>query len=142
MGEKANDGLLTAIGNALCEDEDVAFAVLFGSQLTGDERASSDVDVAVKFEEGLTATERFQKRCFLSGSLQREDGPFVDITDIETLPIDVAHDAVRGELLCGDRHDFEQFKKAVRTDFERRREDIRTNQRAVIDRIAEDGLHG
>ena len=29
--------------------------------------------------------------------------------DIESLPLDVAHDAVNGELLCGDEAGFEWF---------------------------------
>lgn len=77
---------------------------------------------------------------FLSGELQREDAPFVDLSDIESLPVAVAHDAVTGELLCGGERAFRRFKTEVEAAFERQRKDDRRHHRNVIDRIAEDGL--
>ena len=142
---EATDGrsrLLALLGESLCRDPDIEFAVAFGSQVTGDSRPSSDLDLAVKFTDGLSSHERFQKRCFLSGDLQREDAPFIDISDIEDLPLDVAHDAVTGEFLCGDEQAFRQFRADIEAVFEERRDDIRRHQRGVIDRIAENGLHG
>ncbi|WP_435176401.1 type VII toxin-antitoxin system MntA family adenylyltransferase antitoxin [Halorussus sp. AFM4] len=134
--------VLADIGESLCRDADVDFAVAFGSQVTGDSHPSSDLDLAVKFADGLSSRERFRKRCFLSGDLQREDAPFVDVSDIEALPVDVARDAVTGKLLCGDEQAFRQFKAEIGTKFAERRDDLRHHQRSVIDRIAEDGLHG
>lgn len=134
--------LFGALEESLCRDADVEFAVAFGSQVSGDPRPTSDLDVAVKFDDDLSSRERFEKRCFLSGNLQRDDAPFVDVSDLEGLPIDVAHDAVDGEMLCGDEQAFRRFKAAVESAFEDRRDDIRRHQRDVIDRIAEDGLHG
>ena len=134
--------LFADLEESLCHDADVDFAVAFGSQVTGDSCPSSDLDLAIKFTDGLSSHERFQKRCFLSGDLQREDAPFVDISDIEALPVDVAHDAVNGKLLCGDERAFRQFKAGTEAAFEEQRDDIRRHQRSVIDRIAEDGLHG
>lgn len=134
--------LLSILEESLCPDPEVEFVVTFGSQVTGDSHTSSDLDVAVKFTEGLSPHERFRKRCFLSGDLQQADAPFVDISDVEELPLDVAHDAVDGELLCGDEQGFRRFKAEVEALFEERRDDIRRHQREVIDRIAENGLHG
>lgn len=133
---------LDAIEESLCGDADIEFAVAFGSQVTGDERSSSDLDIAIKFVDELSAHDRFRKRCFLSGDLQRENAPFVDLSDVETLPIEVAHDAVNGELLCGDERAFHRFKADVEAAFEERREAIRRHRRDVIERIAEDGLRG
>ena len=65
----------------------------------------------------------------------------IKIVDHE-LPIDVAHDAVAGELLCGDEDAFERFKAKIDARFETERDDLRQHQRAVIDRIAEEGLRG
>nr|WP_255767549.1 nucleotidyltransferase domain-containing protein [Haladaptatus halobius] len=59
------------------------FVMMFGSHVTGTSRPSSDLDLAVKF---------------------------IDISDIEPLPIDVAHNAVNGVFLCGDEEAFRQFK--------------------------------
>ena len=134
--------LLALLEESLCRGPDIEFAVAFGSQVTGDSRPSSDLDLAVKFTDSLSSHERFQKRCFLSGDLQRADAPFIDISDIEGLPLDVAHDAVTGEFLCGDEQAFRQFRADIEAVFEERRDDIRRHQRGVIDRIAENGLHG
>lgn len=134
--------VLADLEESLCRDADIDFAVAFGSQVTGHSHPSSDLDLAVKFADGVSARERFRKRCFLSGDLQQEDAPFVDVSDIEELPIEVARDAVNGELLCGDEQAFRQFKAEIETEFAERRDDIRHRQRSVIERIAEDGLHG
>lgn len=142
--KRSDDGnrVLAAVEESLCQDADIEFAVLFGSQVTHDQRPSSDVDVAIKFAGGLSSHERFRKLCFLAGELQQEDAPFVDVSDIDTLPIDVAHDAVTGKLLCGDEQAFRQVTADIEATFEDRRDDIRRHQQAVIERIAEDGLRG
>jgi hypothetical protein len=140
MGSAGGQSGPDALGESLCGDSEVEFAVAFGSQL--DSPQPSDLDIAVKFASELSASERFRKRCFLSGTLQREKRPFVDISDIELLPLDVAHDAVTGEFLCGDEQRFRQFREQIEAEFETRRDDIRRQQQAVIDRIAEEGLRG
>jgi predicted nucleotidyltransferase len=126
----------------LCADDDIEFVVVFGSWVADTPREPSDVDVAIKFSEDLSASEQFAKRCFLAGDLQREDAPFVDVSDIDRLPLDVANDAIDGELLCGDDAAFRAYRERVRAQFTENREDIRRRQRDVIDRIAEHGLHG
>ena len=134
--------VLDALETSVCSDPTVEFAVAFGSHITGEPNRSSDLDLAVKFADGLTDHERFEKRCFLSGALQREDAPFVDLSDIETLPLDVAHDAVNGRFVCGDEQAFERFKADVEATFDEHSNALRRQQRDVIDRIAEDGLRG
>lgn len=134
--------LLATLEETLCRDADIEFAVVFGSQVTGDSHPSSDLDLAVKFADDLSSHERFQKRCFLSSVLQQENAPFIDIADIEALPLDVAHDAVNGEVPCGDKQALHQFKADVEAAFEDRRDDIRHHQQNVIHRIAENGLRG
>lgn len=126
----------------ICPDPDIVFAVAFGSRISGESTSSSDVDLAVKLADELSERERFEKRCFLSGDLQHDHRPFIDVSDIESLPLDVAHDAVHGEFLCGDKRTFERFKDAIEAEFADQHETLRRQQRAVIDRIAEDGLRG
>lgn len=141
----ATDGrsqLLAALGEAICSDPDVEFAVAFGSRAAGTSRQSSDIDVAIKFSDELSASERFRKRCSLSGELQREDAPFVDVSDIEELPLPVTHDAVRATLLCGDEETLRRVKEGIDAAFTERGADIRRNQRDLIDRIAGEGLGG
>jgi len=134
--------VFAALEESLCRDSDIEFVVAFGSQVTGGSPSSSDIDLTVKFADDLSSHERFQKRCFLSGNLQQPDAPFIDLSDIEDLPLGVAHDAVNGEFLCGDEQVFRQFTTDVEVSFEERRDEIRRQQQAVIDRIAEDGLRG
>lgn len=134
--------VLVTLENSLRGDPDVEFAVAFGSRVSGTPTQSSDFDVAVKFAEGMSARERFRKRCFLAGDLQREGEPFVDVSDIEDLPLEVAADAVDGTLVCGDERAFQQFKSEIGERFSAERSNIRRHQRDVIDRIAERGLRG
>jgi predicted nucleotidyltransferase len=134
--------LITALEESLRENEAIQFAVVFGSQISGETTAASDLDLAVKFTKDLSANERFSEQCVLSGTLQQDDWPFVDVSDIETLPLDVAHDAVNGQFVCGDRQAFETFRREVEAEFAEQREELRTHQRSVIDRIAEEGLRG
>lgn len=134
--------VLSVLEEAICSDSDIMFAVVFGSQISGEPTPSSDFDLAVKFADELSERDRFEKRCFLSGDLQDEARPFIDVSDIESLPLDVTHDAVNGELLCGDEQAFEQFTEDIEAEFDEQRETLRRQQRAVIDRIAEDGLRG
>ena len=131
-----------ALDASVCADPAVEFVVAFGSQCTGEATPASDLDVAVKFADDLSAGERFEKRCFLSGDLQQDDAPFVDLSDIETLPLDIAHDAVNGTFVCGDEQAFERFKTAIEAAFDDRRDTLRRQQRDVIDRIAAEGLRG
>lgn len=134
--------VLATLEDSLSCDPDVEFAVAFGSRVSGTPTRSSDFDVAIKFVEKLSARERFRKRCFLAGDLQREGEPFVDVSDIEDLPLEVAADAVDGSLVCGDEQAFRQFKSEIEARFSAERSDIRRRQRDVIDRIAERGLRG
>ena len=142
MTDGEGSDVLEDLAASVCSDSDLEYVVAFGSQVSGQSTASSDLDLAVKFVDDLTDHERFEKWCFLSGDLQRADAPFVDVADIEALPLDVAHDVVNGEFICGDREAFEQFKTEIEAGFSEHREEIRRQQRDVIDRIAEDGLHG
>ena len=142
MTDDEHSDVLEDLAASVCSDSDVEYLVVFGSQVSGPSTASSDLDLAVKFADDLSDHERFEKWCFLSGDLQQDDAPFVDVADIDTLSLDVAHDVVNGEFVCGDQEAFEQFKTEIETGFSEHREEIRRHQRDVIDRIAEDGLRG
>lgn len=120
----------------------VEFAVVFGSRSDGAHRSASDIDVAVKFEEDLPSPERFRRLCSLSGDLQRSDAPFVDVSDIESLPLPVAARAVEGDLLSGDEASFRRYADTIETDYAERRDELRRHNRSVIDRIANGGLRG
>ena len=130
------------VRETLCGNPDIEFVVVFGSRAKGTERSSSDLDIAVKFDPDLTSEDRFRKRCRLSARLQENDSPFVDLSDIDELPLEFAHAAVNGELICGDREAFREFKTEVEDRFENSREEIERQQLDLIHRIAEEGLRG
>ena len=134
--------VLAALEESVCTDSAVEFAVAFGSRIEGNPVSTSDFDLAVKFEDDISSQERFRKLCFLSGDLQQDDAPCIDLSDIEALPVDVAHDAVSGEFVCGDEQAFQQCKTEIEEAFAEQRDTLRRRQRAVIDRIAEGGLRG
>jgi predicted nucleotidyltransferase len=137
-----HSAVLAALESSVCRDPAIEFAVAFGSHVTGDSRPSSDLDIAVRFTDELSASERFRKRCSLSGTLQREDAPFIDISDLDELPLTVAHDAVHGTFICGDEQAFRDVTSEIETAFAEQGDEIRRRQRALIDRIAEEGLRG
>ena len=140
--EDGRSAVPTDVEELLCRDSDIDFVVVFGSRSgTGTLRASSDLDIAVKFADERSASERFRKRCRLSGRLQRSDIPFVDLADIEDLPLEFARRAIEGELLCGDEAAYRAFAAEVETAYEERAERIERRQRERIRRIAEDGFH-
>jgi predicted nucleotidyltransferase len=124
------------------DDPVIEFAVAFGSQAAGTADRSSDLDIAIKFADQLSGDERFRKRCQLSGRLQHPDAPFIDLSDLEELPLAVAHAAVNGELLAGDEASFRRYKRDIEREFERERDRLDRHRRDFIDRVAEEGLHG
>jgi predicted nucleotidyltransferase len=84
------------VRETLRTDPDVQFVVSFGSRVGGSATPSSDLDIAITFEDALSDDERFRKLCHLSGHIQDEDAPTIDVSDIEDLPIEVAHRRQRG----------------------------------------------
>jgi len=134
--------VLNSLADEVCREEGVVFAVVFGSSVSGEARPSSDVDVGIKFEADLTERERFRRRYVLSATLQRTEWPFVDVSDIEELPLPVAHRVVCGDLLCGDKAAFRRFKQNTEAAYEESRGELSERSRTVIDRIAEEGLRG
>lgn len=135
------DGLEDAL-TALCDEPAVEFAVRFGSRTNGDPRPSSDLDVAVQFSDSAGDGERFQTLCRLSAAVQRSNAPYVDLSDLDELPLEIAYDAVQGRLLCGDRDRFRAVKRTVESRYEERRDEIDRRHRDRIRRIADEGLHG
>ena len=134
--------LVSDLRGAFTDSDPVEFAVLFGSFAEDDETPPSDIDLAIKFSNTLAPDQRFRQLCMFSGNLQSSDRPFVDVSDIERLPLDIAHDAVHGKLVYGNERQFEAFRKEIQDTFAAQRDAIRSRQRDVIERIANQGLHG
>jgi predicted nucleotidyltransferase len=130
------------IREALRATPEVEFAVAFGSRITGDARPASDLDIAVKFVDDRSARERFRQLCHLSGHLHHGDDVDIDVSDIETLPIEIVHAAVNGTLICGSEPAFHAFRDTIESEFEDRKGKVERRRRDRIRRIAEKGLHG
>ena len=128
--------------DTFAESDAVQFAVLFGSFTEDDDTSPSDIDLAIKFSDTLAPGERFRHLCVFSGNLQSSNRPFIDVSDIERLPLDIAHDAVHGKLVYGNEQRFEMFREDIQDTFAAQRDAIRSRQRDVIKRIANQGLHG
>lgn len=128
--------------SVLCQTPEIEFVVAFGSRTTEEAISSSDLDIAVKFADELSDHNRFRKQCFLAGELQDSTLPHIDIIDIEAVSLELAHDAVAGKFICGDRATFRRFRTNIETEFANESEQLREHQQNIINRIAEEGLRG
>ncbi|QGN07406.1 nucleotidyltransferase domain-containing protein [Halorhabdus sp. CBA1104] len=122
-------------------NSDVLFAVLFGSLVSDTAHESSDVDVALQFPDEMTSKERFRHRNRLDAELQTYAERFVDVSDIEALPVPVARAALRdGIRLVGDEQEINAYRKRVESEYETSAERREQERREFIDRLAKGEL--
>lgn len=76
------------------EEVPVRRGILFGSYARGDDRSTSDIDLAVEFEESLSSMERTRSRLRLIDRLSVELG----IDTIDVVPLDTASADLRREI--------------------------------------------
>jgi len=129
---------LEAMREALAESV-VVFAVLFGSRARGPstDTAESDVDIALRFPDEMDASERFHTRNRIDADLQAYADGFVDVSDIDSLPIPVAHAALQdGILLVGDEPTVHAYRSRVTRAYEATADERERERRAFIDRLA------
>lgn len=118
-------------------DTDVRYAVLFGSYATGSETSTSDLDVGVRFADDCSRRERFRQRNRIDSALQSYADPFVDVSDLETLPETVALSALRdGQFLYGDHATKAADERRLEQQVDASSEDRKRRQREFIDRLA------
>lgn len=118
-------------------DTDAIFAVLFGSYATDTTHESSDVDVAVRFPAEMTPKERFRLRNRIDAELQAYAERFVDVSDIENLPLPVARRALRdGIRLVGDQEDVDAYRTGIEAEYETSAAERKRERREFIDRLA------
>lgn len=138
-GEPAIDGVAVDEMRSYLDGTDVVFAVLFGSRVRGTAGESSDVDVAVKFPEDLDERERerFRRRNRIDAELQTHADGFVDVSDVDALPVPVAHAALQdGIVLVGDERAVSQYREGIAREYEASADDRERRQREFIDRLA------
>ncbi|WP_256546834.1 type VII toxin-antitoxin system MntA family adenylyltransferase antitoxin [Halobellus inordinatus] len=127
---------LEEIRDYLAQTE-VIFAVLFGSHARGTADESSDVDIALRFPDDLSESERFRRRNRIDADLQAYADGFVDVSDIESLPTHVAHAALRdGIRLVGDQKDVDTYKQDVEAEYDASASERDQERREFIDRLA------
>lgn len=118
-------------------ETDVVFAVLFGSHARGTADESSDVDVAVRFPDDLDERDRFYLRNRIDAEIQEYAEGFVDVSDIESLPVPVAYAALRdGILLAGDDDALDTYQDRVETEYEATADERERERQEFIDRLA------
>lgn len=116
---------------------DVVFAVLFGSYARDTADSSSDVDIALRFPDEMDDYERFHLRNGIVAELQQYADTFVDVSDLDSLPLPVAHAALRdGRLLMGDEKTVDAYRKQVKQEYEATAEKREREHREFIDRLA------
>lgn len=131
------DGVAVDDLRAYLEETDVVFAILFGSRARGTERADSDVDVALRFPPESDAEERFRSRNRIDADLQAYAEGFVDVSDLETLPIGVARAALRdGVVVVGDERAVETYRDRVEREYQATAGERERERREFIDRLA------
>lgn len=119
------------------EEMPVVFALLFGSHAHGTARPESDVDVALRFADDLTDRERFRLRNRIDAELQRFADGFVDVSDVEALPTEVAYGALRnGRVLVGDESVVRRYQDRVAEAYEETADERERERREFIDRLA------
>ncbi len=105
---------LDAIARALASDEDLRFAVLFGSVAMDRAGPASDLDVAVLATEPLSA----ERKSALIARLAELTGRPVDLLDLHTSGVLVTREALtKGRLLfCRDRRAYSELTARMVTD--------------------------
>lgn len=121
-GEVAPDGFRDQFETiqTFLRDQPVEFAVLFGSVARGSMADHSDIDVAIKFAPDLDRAERFQRRNLITGKLMARLGTdHVDVSDLEALPVEIAHAALRdGIPLIGEQASIDEHRAVVERRYE------------------------
>ena len=119
------------------EQTGVVFAVLFGSHARGDACEASDVDVALRFPDEMEPNERFRLRNRIDATLQEYADSFVDVSDIDSLPVAVAFAALRdGMILTGDEQAVESCREQIVREYEDSTDERERERREFIDRLA------
>ncbi len=132
------EGVDLAGMRAALSDRPVVFAVLFGSHARGDADPDSDVDLALRFPETLDAHERFRLRNRIDADLQSYAEGFVDVSDVEALPLPVAHAALtEGIHVFGDGDVLKDYRERISEAYEESETDRAHERWAFIDRLAD-----
>jgi len=95
------------------EEYPVRCALLFGSHARGTATSSSDVDVAVAFEGGLSDENRLERRIELTTALSKALGvDDVDVTDLDRVRSEIGRSVLEtGVVLVGDIEIVDEYRE-------------------------------
>ena len=128
---------LDAIRAAL-DAADVEFALLFGSHARNEATDNSDLDIAVRFPDGLSDRDRFRARNRIDATLQEHAEGMVDVSDIGALPVAVQHAALGdGIVLCGDDDAVADYRDQITAAYESTADERTAERQTFIDRLAQ-----
>ena len=108
----------------------VVFVYLFGSVARELDQSDSDVDVAVYFEPGFDAKQRFEHASRLGVELERALGREVDVVDLEEGPLRLAGRILTERVVIVGmerpervRYETELFRRYIDVEYHARRLD-------------------
>ena len=123
---------------AVLADNDVQYAVVFGSVARGEETSTSDIDLCFRFPDDLSRRERFDRRNHIDSVVQRYATQFVDVSDLEALPDEIALNALRDGVVIYGTESAKETDEQHLQDRVRSSKDKHTRERReFIDRLAE-----
>lgn len=104
------DTINAALLGALASHPDIRAAYLFGSQVSGDARTDSDIDVGLLFR----SPQPFATTAAVEAALTRATGRKVDVVDVARAGPFLALEIVRGErIFTRDSTDTDRFELYV-----------------------------
>ena len=135
----ASDGAIEDVDIAgmqeYLDSTDVVFAVLFGSHATRTADGTSDVDIALRFPDEMADIERFRRRNRIDAELQQYAAGFVDVSDLEELPVHVAHAALQnGIVVAGEMST--AYRDGVKQEYEATAGERAAQREELIERLA------
>ena len=99
IGEMA----LKKITNYFTNRNDTTAVYLFGSTAKGKERKTSDLDLAVLFEEGPDLHQRFQAKLQMTNDLEDHLKTKIDLVDLRSADLVFIHQIMRNKMLLYER---------------------------------------
>ena len=94
---------LKKISNYFTNRNDIIAVYLFGSTAKGKERKTSDLDLAVLFEEGLDLYQRFQAKLQMANDLEDHLKTKIDLVDLRSADLFFIHQIMRNKMLLYER---------------------------------------
>lgn len=133
--QKIKDYLLT---------KPITLAYLFGSQVKGQTKESSDVDIAVLFNDNLDQSRKFDLRLdLMHGITKITKNKNVDVVPIDQAPLLLKFNILKGKIALVDRNPLNRImmEHGIMSRFFDRRFYLDRHTRLSLNRIAAQGFN-